>query len=79
MKHTGPKPAGQPRTLRSVAEQKSAPASFPDEVPQDTAGGVPSSDRTFGQKYDDRAEAVKPKSGGVRASTAADKKPFKGG
>lgn len=37
----GPKPAAQPRSLRSIAESKNAGAGFMDEMPFDNQAGVP--------------------------------------
>jgi hypothetical protein len=76
MKHRGLKPAGQPRSLRSVAEEKSGTAGFEDAVEFDAQAGVPKG--ASGGSYNDEAETVLPApSTGRRAPGPQDQKPFK--
>jgi hypothetical protein len=47
-----PIPAGQPRTLRSIAQTKgAAPANLSDDSTFDAPGGVPVTERTAFQEY----------------------------
>lgn len=73
--HKGALPKAQPRTLRTIAEEKSAPASFPEDLPYDTQGGVPQSVQGGGQSYNDAAEAARARPG--KQGNAADPKPLK--
>lgn len=76
MKHRGIKPAGQPRSLRSIAEQKSGQAGFEDAVNFDPQAGVPVG--AAGGSYRDEAEAaLPPASSGKRTPGPQDQKPFK--
>lgn len=61
---TFPAPGGQPRSLRSIAEDHAAPSSFPPDLPYDYQAGTPSSATGGGQApVDVAAEANKsPKS-----------------
>lgn len=72
----GPKPASQPRSLRSIAEAHSDAGNFPDSPPvnQTTTGGGPESIVGSAQ-YDDVAKAARPTPGAGQA-TSADPKPF---
>jgi hypothetical protein len=58
-RHKGVRPAAQPRTLRSIAEDKgTAPASFPEDLPYDHAAGAPKA--VSGGVYADEAAAALP-------------------
>lgn len=76
MKHKGLKPEGQPRSLRSIVEEKSGTAGFDDGVPFDPQAGVPSN--VSGGTHKDVADAaLPPPSSGKRAPGPQDPKPFK--
>lgn len=49
----GARPQGQPRTLRSIAEDTDASSNFPEDVPYVPAAGVPVSTTGAGQTYSD--------------------------
>lgn len=53
------KPSTQPRSLRSRAERMNAPANFSDST-YDAQGGVPSTERTAGQRYRDPVTDAQP-------------------
>lgn len=74
----GVRPPGQPRTLRSIAEDKgSTPASREGELPYDANAGVPQGTPGAGT-YTDGAAAARPASGAAkRGASPADKTPFK--
>ena len=57
--HKGPKPAGQPRSLRSIAEGHSAPASYPEDAPHDYVHDIPKGLPHASGEYDDKAQSVK--------------------
>lgn len=56
----GKKPAGQPRTLRSITEGKTAAANTPADLPYDAQAGIPMSELGASQQYDDVATAALP-------------------
>lgn len=51
-------PAGQPRSLRSIAQSQNDPSSFADAIPYNAQAGVPMSSKGAGDKYSDAAMAV---------------------
>jgi hypothetical protein len=68
-RYTSPQPAGQPPSLRKIAENHTSPASFPADPPRPPASG---------KEYKDPAAAALPSpADAVRKRNAADKKPFK--
>lgn len=73
------KPSAQPRTLRTIAEDKGvAPAGMESAPAYDTQAGVPMTERTAGQRYSRAAEdQALPTTGAVRAPSPADPNPFK--
>lgn len=56
----GKKPAGQPRTLRSITEGKTASANTPADLPYDAQAGIPMSELGGGQQYNDVATSALP-------------------
>ena len=71
-----PLPPGQPRSLRSIAEQNAPPSSFPSQPAYDKQAGIPVAPGIPGnQKYYDRACELAPPGQGARP---ADKRPMKG-
>lgn len=46
--HRGTKPAGQPRTLRTIAEGKAIPAKFDTPIEFDAQAGIPASTKGAG-------------------------------
>lgn len=49
----GIRPAGQPRSLRSIAEGVEQPGNFPEDVPYVPSAGVPASTTGAGDTYRD--------------------------
>jgi len=73
------KPAAQPRTLRTIAEDKGvAPAGMEGSTAYDSQAGVPMTERTSGQRYSGSvADQALPTTGATRVPSPADPKPFK--
>ncbi len=69
-----PKPAAQPRTLRSIAIGKARPEHFDTNVVYDSQAGIPMGTLGAGQTYNDVADAARGRGGQERAS---DPSPFK--
>ena len=70
--HKGVKPAGQPRTLRSIAESQNALANFDSPIEYDAEAGIPMGASGAGQRYADAAEAALP----LASSAIQKKRPF---
>lgn len=71
-----PLPPGQPRSLRSIAEENAPPTSFPTPPAYDKQAGLPIAPGIpGGQKYRDKACELAPPGGGNRPK---DKSPMKG-
>jgi hypothetical protein len=69
--HKGPKPAGQPRSLRTIVESKNSPGGFPPPVE--------GPDVTYPGTYRDGAEGARIGPGAGRSGLGkADPKPFGG-
>lgn len=78
MTFRGTKPSAQPRTLRTIAENKgTTPAGFDGGEAYDAQAGLPAGALTAGQRYEDPAAAAAQQGSAVRKTTAADPKPFK--
>lgn len=76
MKHRGIRPPAQPRTLRSIAEEKgTVPAGFPADLAYDDEAGAPVGAGVAGT-YRDSAEQARPSPGAGQAK-GSDPKPFK--
>lgn len=54
----GTKPEGQPRTVRTLAEDRADPKNFPADLPYDTQAGAPLSVPGAGAEYKDEAAQV---------------------
>lgn len=54
----GVKPAGQPRTVRTLAESRANPENFPTDLPYNTQAGMPSGMKGGSGTYSDLAEGV---------------------
>jgi hypothetical protein len=70
--HKGVKPAGQPRSLRSIAESKSAPDKYDSDIEYDGQAGIPMSAHGAGQRYKDAAEEARP----LASAAVRKKRPF---
>lgn len=62
----GPKPSGQPRTVRTIAESQNGGGGFMDVPPSPLGSDV----------YQDDAANVRPTVSGPRPMSRADKQPF---
>jgi len=72
--HQGVKPSAQPRTLRTIAEEKGAvKQGSGDEVAYDPRAGIPTSAKGAGQRYQDEAE----KAAALSGMQPSNPKPFK--
>lgn len=67
-----PVPAGQPPSLRAIAEAKNAPANFPNDLPYDYAAGAPPT--VSGGTYRPDVSETPPKAG-TAAFTTKDNAP----
>jgi len=66
-------PAGQPRTLRSIAEKNIPPANLESDIAYDAQAGMPSNAPGAGQRYEDVAtQAQPPKDSAVRGKRSFD-------
>lgn len=81
MKHSGVRPPAQPRTLRTIAEDKGSAANGFEGIGEtdqyDKDEGVPTAHPGTGGSYNDVAQAAKPgKAMARRGLTPSDPKPF---
>ena len=78
MKHRGTRPPGQPRTVRTQAEDIGTSAQgFEPDLPYDTSGGRPMAHPGSAGTYYDMADQARPPAGeGKRQRTSADPKPY---
>jgi hypothetical protein len=53
-------PAGQPRSLRSIAESKNIPSNLDTDVEYDSVAGVPTNHPASGKRYEDVALSAQP-------------------
>lgn len=73
----GVKPEGQPRTLRTIAEDGGAsPAGFEGALPYSPQAGMPASEQGATQLYHDDVASTREQQAGGGPVTAAEPRPF---